>query len=67
MYQIYSGLSWYSNYPNHYVGDAKVATPEKGKKLFDFDVDAFAKFIQNVKDDTVLEKLSKEFHSKVNF
>ena len=64
---LFTGLSWYSNYPNHYVGDASFATKEKGKKLFDFEVAAFAKFIRNVKGDKVLEQLSKEFHGKVNF
>ncbi len=59
---LFTGLSWYSNYPTHYVGDAKVATYEKGEKLFEYDARALAKFIKQVKEDNELSKLSKEFH-----
>lgn len=60
---LFTGLSWYSNYPKHYVGDAKVATKEKGRILFDFEVKQLAKFIKAVKEDKMLKKLSDEFHS----
>lgn len=63
---LFTGLSWYSNYPNHYVGDAKRATKEKGEKLFDFEVKQLAEFIANVKKDQVLPNLSKEFYAKLN-
>lgn len=62
----FTGLSWYSNYPEHYVGNAKVATYEKGKELVELEVDSLAKFISSVKKDEVLEKLSSEFHSRLN-
>lgn len=61
---LFTGLSWYANYPDHYVGDAKVATAEKGKILQDFEVNELAKFIKLVKEDQVLPTLSQEFHSK---
>lgn len=64
---LFTGLSWYSNYPVHYVGDANVATVKKGKKLFDYDCNQLAKFIKAVKEDTALENLSNEFHSKTVF
>lgn len=64
---LFTGLSWYSNYPSHYVGDAKVATYEKGKRLFEIEVELFAEFIANVKKDTALSLLSDEFHSKTNY
>ena len=63
---LFTGLSWYSNYPEHYVGNANVASYEKGEKLFNFDVQQLAKFISAVKKDEVLGILSKEFFSKVN-
>jgi creatinine amidohydrolase len=59
---LFTGLSWYSNYPTHYVGDAKAATYEKGEKLFEYDANQLANFIQQVKNDKTLIKLSDEFH-----
>lgn len=64
---LFSGLSWYSNYPHHYVGDAKVATFEKGEKLFKYEVEQLARFIKNVKEDKVLASLASEFFSKTKF
>jgi creatinine amidohydrolase len=29
----FSGISWYSDYPDHYAGDARTATAEKGRAL----------------------------------
>ncbi|MCK9471855.1 MAG: creatininase family protein [Bacilli bacterium] len=64
---LFTGLSWYSNYPEHYVGNANYASFEKGKKLFEFETKQLADFIKAVKEDKVLEKLSKEFHKKTEF
>ncbi|HEY8444625.1 MAG TPA: creatininase family protein [Bacilli bacterium] len=62
----FSGLSWYSNYPDHYVGNANYATYEKGEKYVKLQIEALAKFIKDVKNDKVLPKLSGEFFSLVN-
>ncbi|HHU80811.1 MAG TPA: creatininase family protein [Acholeplasmataceae bacterium] len=62
---LFSGLSWYANYPEHYVGNANYATIEKGKKLVDYEVQALAKFIKSVKDDQVLHELSNDFFNRV--
>ncbi len=62
---LFSGLSWYANYPEHYVGNANYATIEKGKKLVDYEVQALAKFIKSAKDDQVLHELSNDFFNRV--
>lgn len=64
---LFTGLSWYSNYPHHYVGNANVASKEKGKVLFDYEVREFAKFIKAVKEDNTLQRLSNEFHAKTKY
>lgn len=61
----FSGVSWYSNYPEHYVGDAKAATLEKGKALREIEVRALADYIKQVKEDTAIPQLEKEFHQRV--
>jgi creatinine amidohydrolase len=30
---VQTGISWYSDYPTHYMGDASSATPEAGERL----------------------------------
>ncbi|HON64413.1 MAG TPA: creatininase family protein [Bacilli bacterium] len=61
----FSGLTWYSNYPNHYVGDAQKASYEKGKQLVALEVEALVEFIKAVKADKVLPLLAKDFHERV--
>jgi creatinine amidohydrolase len=60
----YSGIWWYANYPEHYAGDARPATIEKGEKLRELQVNALAKFIKAVKEDTVTQELEKEFFKR---
>lgn len=60
----FSGVSWYSNYPEHYVGDASVATKEKGLLLREIEVQALARFIKAVKADEVVPELEREFHAR---
>jgi hypothetical protein len=47
-----------------YVGDASVASAEKGKKMLDHEVDALVKLIQAVKADEVTPGLMNEFVSR---
>ncbi len=60
----YSGIWWYANYPDHYAGDASYATIEKGEKLRELQVNALARFIKAVKEDTVTQALEKEFFGR---
>ncbi len=60
----YSGIWWYADYPDHYAGDANPATIEKGRKLRELQVNALAKFIKSVKEDTVTSALEQEFFDR---
>ena len=42
---------WYSDYPDHYAGDATAASKEKGEKLRSIIVDSLADYIRAVKND----------------
>lgn len=64
MPSMFSALSWYSNYPEHYVGDANKASYEKGKVLAEVEVNSLARFIKAVKEDTTMYQLNEEFHSR---
>ena len=60
----FAGISWYANYPEHYAGDARSASAEKGKILSAIQVEALAGFIASVKADSVLPALEKEFFER---
>lgn len=61
----FTGISWYSNFPEHYAGDARPATEEKGLQLRALLVDGLAEFIAAVKKDEVAPSLTREFFERV--
>jgi creatinine amidohydrolase len=61
-----SGIFWYADFPNHYAGDARSASAEKGLKLRQLLVDSLAEFIAAVKADSVVPALEKEFFERVD-
>jgi creatinine amidohydrolase len=61
----FSGVSWYANYPEHYAGDARTATAEKGRALQQIKVKGLANFIRAVKQDQVVPALDQEFFERV--
>ncbi|MDY7009796.1 MAG: creatininase family protein [Planctomycetota bacterium] len=60
----YSALGWYANYPEHYAGDARKASSEKGKVFAEAMIDGLTRFIRTVKNDTVAGELSDEFFKR---
>jgi creatinine amidohydrolase len=60
----FSAVSWYANYPQHYAGDARSASAEKGRALQKLQVDALARFIRAVKADQVVAALEQEFFDR---
>ncbi len=62
----YSQVDWYSQYPHMVVGDARPATPEKGKAFLAQDVAKLVKAIQVIKADTLSPQLVAEFNERMN-
>ena len=60
----FSAIWWYANYPEHYAGDARLASVEKGLRLRQIKVDALAEYIQAVKGDQAVPALEKEFFER---
>jgi creatinine amidohydrolase len=60
----YSPVDWYAMYPHMYVGDASVATAEKGAALLKYEVEALVNLIRAVKSDDVTPGLVAEFLEK---
>jgi creatinine amidohydrolase len=60
-----TGIGWYSNYPDHYAGDARPATVEKGRALVEWRAATLAEYIAAVKSDQVVPALEQEFFARV--
>ena len=61
---VYTGIWWYTRFPNHYSGDGSAATKELGQFEMNSWIDQVAKAIQEVKGDDVSLKLQNEFYEK---
>jgi creatinine amidohydrolase len=57
----YAGIWWYADYPEHYAGDARTASAEKGRVLSGLEVDALVEFLAAVKQDSSVQALEAEF------
>ena len=57
-------ISWYADYPEHYSGDARPATAEKGRIYIQAWVDTLAEYIAAVKADKVAPALQDEFFKR---
>lgn len=60
----FAGISWYSDYPHHYAGDARSATADKGRALVQWQVDTLAEYIAAVKADQAVPALESEFFER---
>lgn len=58
-------LDWYACYPEHYAGDARSASKEKGEKILEKHVDYVVELIKAVKKDNVTKNLYDDFFSRV--
>lgn len=60
----YTSIWWYADNPDHYCGDATLASEAKGIKLRDLLVDTMADYIRAVKADKVVPALLEEFYDR---
>jgi creatinine amidohydrolase len=61
---VYTGIWWYTRFPNHYSGDGSAATKELGEYQMNWWIDSVVKAIKAVKADDVSLKLQNEFYEK---
>ncbi|MGE5439441.1 MAG: creatininase family protein [Bacteroidota bacterium] len=57
----FSGIWWYARFPNHYAGDGSFASREIGELLVNNEVDQLTRLIQNVKKNSSILELQKQF------
>ena len=63
---VYTGIWWYTRFPNHYSGEGSAATKELGDFQMTWWIDSVVKAIRAVKADDVSLKLQNEFYQKSN-
>ncbi len=61
---VYTGIWWYAKFPDHYAGDATLATRELGEFDMKVAVAKTAEAIRAVKADDASLKLQNEFYEK---
>jgi creatinine amidohydrolase len=64
MHPVYTGIWWYSQFPDHYGGDANPASAEKGKKFMTLFTEYVADVIRKVKKDREGPALQAEFFKR---
>lgn len=58
---VHTGIWWYAQFPNHYAGDAREATPELGELSLQVRAIFLADLIRAVKADEETLRLQREF------
>lgn len=62
---VYTGIWWYADYPNHYAGEGDKATAALGKLVADHTINQLIDAIKAIKNDDKTLKLQKEFFDRV--
>lgn len=61
---VSSGLWWYADYPENVTGCPSLASQEKGQAVMEVEIQAIARVLRTIKQDTVLPALREEFYRK---
>ena len=62
---LYTGIWWYANFPNHYAGEGEKASKELGKLFVENRVEALVNALKTVKADTKTLELQNQFFEEV--
>ncbi len=63
---VYTGIWWYASFPNHYAGQAEVATRELGQLQVEHTIQTLVSTLRAVKADKKTLELQKEFFDRVD-
>jgi len=63
-HNVYTGIWWYAKFPDHYAGDASLATKELGETEMNAWIAGVANAIRAIKADDVSPRLQREFFEK---
>jgi creatinine amidohydrolase len=63
---VYTGIWWYASYPNHYAGQAEVATRELGQLITEHNIQTLVTTLKAVKADKKTLEIQKDFFDRVD-
>ena len=63
---VYTGIWWFASYPNHYAGQAEVATRELGQLIIEHNIQTLVSTLRAIKADKKTLELQKEFFDRVD-
>ncbi|HET9407594.1 MAG TPA: creatininase family protein [Candidatus Sulfotelmatobacter sp.] len=63
-HNVYTGIWWYTRFPDHYSGEGTAASKELGEYQMKWWIDSVARVIREVKADDVSLKLQNDFYEK---
>lgn len=61
---LWTAVSWYSRFPNHYAGIGAAASAEEGRMLLEHGIDALVQVVRNVKNDQATPKIQQENYDR---
>ncbi|MBM3726114.1 MAG: creatininase family protein [Acidobacteria bacterium] len=61
---VYTGIWWYSSFPNHYAGDATGANAARGQVVTRAAIERIANILRAVKADEIAPRLQREFYER---
>ena len=62
---VYTPADWSAQYPEHCAGDPRPATAEKGRALFESQVERLVRILRAIKGDTAAPRVYAEFGQRV--
>ena len=63
---VFTGLTWYGDFPEHYAGDHTKATAELGKLIVDLSCEELCETIRAIRGDDVTPRLFKEYNANAH-
>jgi creatinine amidohydrolase len=63
---VYTGIWWYANYPNHYAGEGAKATAAYGQLITENRIATLVRALKAIKADTQTLELQKDFFKRVD-
>lgn len=63
--RILTPVWWYGRYPDHYSGDARPATAEKGRLFFEYRAKKLAEIVRTIKEDQAAPQIYREYQERI--
>lgn len=63
---VYTAIWWYASYPHHYAGEGEKATRELGELITENRINAVAKALKAIKEDTETLKIQNQYFEEID-